>query len=427
MESADGSVVRLGTDTLAAGQAVASLGHSERRKVESWLAALIQTEHLALLLGNGISSAVGHLIGTYPPSMAQHMNVGEDTELVRAHAESSAVQFGRQANLEDEIRSSLDLLQGLRVLQETARADQVRLAVDHAMTGLLGGVLTFEKALETALRDRTDAALEFERLIGRFIMPFASRPTQRDRLHLYTTNYDRVLEVAADRLGLRFLDRFVGSLEPRFSASRIDVDLHFAPPGVRGEPRLLDGVVRFAKLHGSIDWTADSGKIIRSPLPLGADPDHPTFPKEPSSTSVIYPNPAKDVETLAYPYSELFRDFAAAVCRPNNVLVTFGYGFGDSHINRVIADMLTIPSTHLVAISRDPLTTLDSFRRANNYPPGQTTELIGASVGGLEEFVDLMPMTLTSPLFEAQASYLEMVGGYEQAVAATVGDGKAAQ
>jgi hypothetical protein len=27
---------------------------------------------------------------------------------------------------------------------------------------------------------------------------------------------------------------------------------------------------------------------------------------------MIYPNPAKDVETTQYPYAELFRDFAAA-------------------------------------------------------------------------------------------------------------------
>lgn len=421
--SVDGSIVRLGTETLAVNEAVPNLGAAERRKVESWLAALIQTEHLALLIGNGISSAVGHLIGTYPPSMAQHVSAGDDTQMIQAHAQASASQLGRDANLEDEIRSALDLLQGLTVLQEAERAEQVRLAIDEAMTGLLGDVLAFEKALGLALYDRTDPALDFERLVGRFLLPFASRPTQRDRLHLYTTNYDRVLEVAADRLGLRFLDRFVGSLEPRFSASRIDVDLHFAPPGVRGEPRLLDGVVRFAKLHGSVDWSAGRGKIVRSPLPLGADQDHPMFPTEPSSTAVIYPNPAKDVETLAYPYSELFRDFAAAVCRPNNVLVTFGYGFGDSHINRVIADMLTIPSTHLVVISRDPLTTLDTFRRASNYPPGQTSELIGATVGGLQEFVDLMPMTLTSPLYEAQAAYLDKVGNYEQAKAgATTGN-----
>lgn len=48
---------------------------------------------------------------------------------------------------------------------------------------------------------------------------------------------------------------------------------------------------------------------------------------------------------------ELFQDFAAALCRPNSTLVTYGYGFGDDHINRIIKDMLTIPSTHLVIIS----------------------------------------------------------------------------
>jgi hypothetical protein len=66
---------------------------------------------------------------------------------------------------------------------------------------------------------------------------------------------------------------------------------------------------------------------------------------------MIYPNSAKDVETTEYPYAELFRDLAAAVCRPNSVVVTYGYGFGDDHINRVLLDMLTIPSTHLVIVA----------------------------------------------------------------------------
>ncbi len=47
---------------------------------------------------------------------------------------------------------------------------------------------------------------------------------------------------------------------------------------------------------------------------------------------MIYPNPAKDVETTQYPYAELFRDFAASVCKPNSVVVTYGYGFGDDHV-----------------------------------------------------------------------------------------------
>ncbi|MDN5746715.1 MAG: SIR2 family protein, partial [Nocardioidaceae bacterium] len=47
----------------------------------------------------------------------------------------------------------------------------------------------------------------------------------------------------------------------------------------------------------------------------------------------------------------LFRDMSAATCRPNSTLVTYGYSFGDDHINRIIRDMLTIPSTHLLVIS----------------------------------------------------------------------------
>ncbi|MGG6893769.1 SIR2 family protein [Rhizobium sp. BR 315] len=63
---------------------------------------------------------------------------------------------------------------------------------------------------------------------------------------------------------------------------------------------------------------------------------------------MIYPNPAKDFETTCYLYAELFRDFAASVCRPNTVLFIYGYGFGDDHFNGVILDMLAITPTHVV-------------------------------------------------------------------------------
>ena len=102
---------------------------------------------------------------------------------------------------------------------------------------------------------------------------------------------------------------------------------------------------------------------------------------------MIYPNAAKDKETTAYPYVELFRDFAAAICRPNNSLVTYGYSFGDDHINRVIEDMLTIPSTHLVIISYDDpgdriMETYEKFGRS-----AQITLLIGKAFGDLKSLV----------------------------------------
>jgi len=184
-------------------------------------------------------------------------------------------------------------------------------------------------------------------------LSFASRAAARERLNLFTTNYDRVVEHGCDLVGLQVLDRFVGALSPVFRSSRLSVDMHYNPPGMRGEPRYLEGVVRLCKLHGSLDWRWLESELMRVGLPFGADEKHPAIPEEPFDSVMIFPNPAKDVETLDYPYAELFRDFAASICRPNSSLVTYGYGFGDDHISRVIADMLTIPSTHLVIIARD--------------------------------------------------------------------------
>lgn len=129
--------------------------------------------------------------------------------------------------------------------------------------------------------------------------------------------------------------------------------MHYNPPGIRGEPRFMEGVVRLTKLHGSLDWHYDavSRSIRRVGIPFGAPDDHTDNPKNPIKTLIIYPNAGKDIETTAYPYAELFRDMAAAICRPNAVVVTYGYGFGDDHINRILLDMLSIPSTHIVIIS----------------------------------------------------------------------------
>jgi len=161
-------------------------------------------------------------------------------------------------------------------------------------------------------------------------MSFGSRTGTRDRLHIFTTNYDRYIEAGAEIAGLHLMDRFVGSISPIFRSSRLDVDIHYNPPGIRGEPRYLEGVAKITKLHGSIDWFDTSRNIRRIALPFGAD-DLSSFLKIPgvalsgASQLMIFPNAAKDRETAAYPYVDLFRDFAAAAARPNSTLVCFGY------------------------------------------------------------------------------------------------------
>lgn len=87
--------------------------------------------------------------------------------------------------------------------------------------------------------------------------------------NIFTTNYDRLIEAGADVAGLRLIDRFVGALSPIFRSSRMDVDMHYNPPGIRGEPRYLEGVARFTKLHGSLDWINVGEDTEESVCPLG--------------------------------------------------------------------------------------------------------------------------------------------------------------
>jgi len=321
-----------------------------RKKIEPWLTAVFQSEHLSLLLGSGFTSAVALSSGGRAFSMDKCEWECDLSDKVDSHAEKSALACGRgSANIEDQIRAAMQLQAGLEVMGD-ARAADWKLEIDKQLKSFMDSILETESSIVKA---EAEIKAETEGKLVSLLLSFASRTATRERLNLFTTNYDRLIEYGCDLAGLHVVDRFVGSLSPVFRASRLNIDIHYNPPGIRGEPRYLEGVIRFSKIHGSLDWRWEDKELRRYAVPFGADPNHPDIPKQPSESVMIYPNPAKDVETLDYPYAELFRDFAAAVCRPNSSLVTYGYGFGDDHVNRVIKDMLTIPSTHLVIISWD--------------------------------------------------------------------------
>ncbi len=361
-----------------------------RPRIEPWLTSLFQSEHLSLLAGSGLTHAVHYLaVGTG----AAGMGTSTFTELadkISTASKASAVCADRtEGNIEDQIRVANELLRGLEILED-ARANQVRDDITSILEEFSQSILTSETGIATAEEDTREKA--FNILIN-FLMSFASRTGTRDRLNIFTTNYDRLIEAGAELAGLHLLDRFLGNLMPVFRSSRLDLDMHYNPPGIRGEPRYLEGVTRFTKLHGSVDWVQTGKDIRRIGLPFGADSvepylNAPVLKEATAHQLMIYPNSAKDRETAAYPYVELFRDFAAATCRPNSTLVTYGYSFGDEHINRIIEDMLTIPSTHLVIISYDdPLgRIIKTYEKIGRNP--QITLLVGNHLGDLKTLTE---------------------------------------
>ena len=348
---------------------------ASRKRIEPWLSAAFQAEHLNVVLGSGFTTAIARVAGAEPTGMNKvKFGTGHDAA-IDAHADAAAKVMNRgQANIEDQFRSALALLDGLKVI-DPKEAIELQAAIDRQMSVFLASLLKTESGLKTAKDNPSREA--GQAVVQSFLLSFASRAASRERLHLFTTNYDRLIEHGCDLAGLRTIDRFVGALNPIFRASRVEVDVHYNPPGIRGEPRFMEGVVRLTKLHGSLDWFFDATErqISRKGIPFGAPADHTDVPKKPVDTVMIYPNPAKDVETTQYPYAELFRDFAASVCRPNAVVVTYGYGFGDDHVNRILLDMLSIPSTHLVIVAYTTRRTFESILRQDarcaSFAPGR--------------------------------------------------------
>ncbi|MDO9593141.1 MAG: SIR2 family protein [Erysipelotrichaceae bacterium] len=367
-----------------------------RPRIEPWLTALFQSEHLSLLVGSGLSHALQQIAAVKNIAVMDPVKFTDYNSQINGMAKKSGNEAGRaKCNIEDQIRVANELLRGLEILAGTdkaiaGKAEVLKADLKRALENFAKSILKGENGLITSNEEDLEQAFNY---LVSFLMSFASRTGTRDRLQIFTTNYDRFIEAGAELAGLHLLDRFVGSLTPIFRSSRLDVDIHYNPPGIRGEPRYLEGVARFTKLHGSLDWINIGKNVRRIGLPFGAESIDP-YLKAPGLTNtdamqlMIYPNSAKDRETAAYPYVDLFRDFAAAVCRPNSTIISYGYSFGDEHINRVIEDMLTIPSTHLVIIAHgDPLgRIMQTYKKLGRN--AQITLLIGNHLGDFQTLVD---------------------------------------
>jgi len=380
-----------------------------RKTVEPWLTALFQSEHLSLLVGSGLSITLGG-----NKDLMKRLEFGKSfKKIISKMANKEATELGRgSANLEDDIRVAINLLEGYKILNKVRKIKSLEKELNKKIEEFIKYILANEHSFlsNTNNSDDNNNKNKKQQLLKSFLLSFGSRTATRDRLHIFTTNYDRFIEYGLDEAGLLMLDRFIGKLQPIMRFHKIDLDYHYNPPGIRGEPRYVEGVVKYTKLHGSIDWKFDGDRIIKVPLAFGCEEELNKYFSNPLESAVIFPNSSKAYETSFFPYSELFRDFSTAICRPNSVLVTYGYGFGDSHINRIILDMLTIPSTHLVIISYD-----NAGGRINNFIEkcnlSQLTLMVGSDLGDFEKLVTYnLPKPAIDRITERERRILEKRG-----------------
>jgi hypothetical protein len=352
-----------------------------RGQIEPWLTSIFQSEHFSLLVGTGLSTGLSKLANVKPQAMGR-ISFTLFKDYINEWSDESAKVLGRGiANIEDDFRTAIELLQGLMIVKDH-QSEALEAEINSRLNSFIRSIIKTEN--EFIKSTNYEDVLS---ILKSFLISFASRAASRERTNIFTTNYDRFIEYGLDSAGILTIDRFVGKIKPVFRTTKLELDYHYNPPGIRGEPRYVEGVIKYTKLHGSIDWKFDNDSIVKLPLHFGVEPDTTLIPKEPKGFSVIYPNSSKGIDTAYFPYSELFRDFSSSICRPNSAIVTFGYGFGDSHINRVIKDMLTIPSTHLVIISFD-LANGRIKKFVEEINPAQISIIIGNHLGSLQPLVE---------------------------------------
>lgn len=211
-----------------------------------------------------------------------------------------------------------------------------------------------------------------EEVIGHhaFLAKIIARDPSLGRPHIFTTNYDTLLEQALDHLGAQYADGFVGRVEPRFDPACYGLDVYYPGDVSEGRVRRYDKFVHLYKLHGSIHWRM-------APQSVGVFAKHPPLNKladwrekegDPSQQAAefaalideddravgILPTARKYIQTIDLPFAYLFRAFHQRLQQPQTFLIVVGYGFGDEHVNSIIDDAMLNPSVVLLVVDPRP-------------------------------------------------------------------------
>lgn len=208
-----------------------------------------------------------------------------------------------------------DLISG-KNLEHLLSNAQARLALDPGSAPLAKFVSEAENVVWTSCSFiNSDSEVDSHEL---FLRKVGRRSTRLQRTQIFTTNYDLAFELAARRARFNVIDGF-GYGAQSFDGASFDLDY------VRrrtNEPLALEpSVVHLLKLHGSVDWDAAAGDVVKvSRYARPADP------------VLIYPSSAKFQLSFRQPYLEFMSRFQIALRQSDVGLIVVGSGLNDEHL-----------------------------------------------------------------------------------------------
>lgn len=145
------------------------------------------------------------------------------------------------------------------------------------------------------------------------------------KLTIVTTNYDTLIEDAADSIGYTVMDGFSFSHRPYFDSDMFEWNLVKDIENIKTrELEYKKNILNLLKLHGSLTWKRDGQGIRRKEKSDVIEP------------IMIFPSSEKYMQSYQDPYFELFAKFQELLKRPNTLLITSGFSFADNHISQMI-------------------------------------------------------------------------------------------
>lgn len=205
------------------------------------------------------------------------------------------------------------ILSFIRQLAAVAGPDSVR--------GLNAETLTrIDAEICTVISTQVDKALP-DQYTAYHNLAIWARSIRRSRpVHIFTTNYDLLVEQAFEESAAPYFDGFVGTRKAFFDLGAVE-DEDLLPPRW----------ARLWKIHGSLNWrlTDDGRRVVRS----SETPDN-------TMSYLIYPSHLKYDQSRKMPYLAMLDRLKAFILQPNGILFMSGYSFSDEHINDVICQSL---------------------------------------------------------------------------------------
>lgn len=153
-----------------------------------------------------------------------------------------------------------------------------------------------------------------------------------NKLSIVTTNYDTLIEDAADDMNYTVFDGFSFSRIPTFDDDMFEWHLSKHVSNVKTRENIYKKqVIDLLKIHGSLTWRRSAGgkNIIR------------LNKQAPGQAIMIFPSSDKYMQSYEEPYFELFARFQDLLKRPNTLLITTGFSFADNHISRMIIQAIS--------------------------------------------------------------------------------------